>query len=126
MNRVLQPDPRERFKGLRYKTYPFVATGTTQTISRIDGDFFKYDITAMKSETDSFPITNLKTPDIRMSIVTHWALDWAHEQYVLIRGELWMIEKVYSEPDTSAYNPTASVKYILDLLKAANPAGLKL
>lgn len=95
-------------------------------MTRVAGDFFKFDYENAKRQTENYVTKNLKATEQRVTIKTHWALNWQHEEYVLIRNELWIIETVYSENDTSAYNPTGSTIYTLELLKVVNPAGLKI
>lgn len=126
MNRVVMPDPRERFKAKRYKTYPNVATGTTAvSITRTEGDFFKFDYFNARRTTETQPITNLRAKAETISITTHWSLDFAPRQYVLIGRELWLIETIYKERDQWDNSPKGSTSYTIELSKAANPAGLK-
>lgn len=126
MNRVLQPDPRERFAGRLYAAYPHTATTyAAVSILRTQGKFFKFDYATPKRTTESYPINNLRSKDERMSIVTHWAVDFAQRQYVLIGNQFWMIETVYAERDMWDNSPNGSTAYTLELIKVANPAGMK-
>ena len=126
MNRVVMPDPRERFKARRYKTYPNGATvATAVTITRTEGDYFKFDYANARRTTESQPITNLRAKAETISITTHWALDFATRQYVLIGRDMWIIETIYKERDQWDNSPNGSTVYTLELSKAVNPANLK-
>ena len=126
MNRVVMPDPRERFKAKRYKTYPHTATGTTAVnITRPDFDYFKFDYSQARREAEAHPINNIRAKAETIGITTHWALDFAPKQYVLIGREIWIIETIYKERDMWDNSPNGSTVYTLELSKAVNPANLK-